>query len=113
MGSQAKPLRTTVSFNFFNPNPPAREFLPSLSWKPRDKFSVSHHEHRDDEPEQSDGAAEDLHDEDLDEERGVRGVGEGGAGADLPDAEAAHQVHEAGGQAGAEHQVAGEPVADL
>ena len=29
---------------------------------------------RDNEPEQADGATEDLHDEDLDEERGVGGV---------------------------------------
>ena len=65
---------------------------------------------RDNETEEADGAAEDLHDEDLDEERGVGGVGEGGPGAHLAHADAAHQVSQPRGDPGPEHRISGEII---
>ena len=51
--------------------------------KSKADISTAYQEDGDDESEQSDGAAEDLDDEDLDEEGRVRGVRESSSGADL------------------------------
>lgn len=76
-------------------------------------LKLTHHKHGDNQSKQSDGAPEDLDDEDLDEQGGIGGVGEGRSGAYLTHTEAADQVGEAGGQARAEHEVAAGPVAGL
>ena len=94
---------------------------------------ATYHQNSDDQSEESDGAAEDLDDEDAHEERGVGSVGQRGARAnllyqkqiqkpinpdrrnrtDLSDAESADEVDDAGGEARAEHEVPGGPVAQL
>jgi len=66
-----------------------------------------------DEAEQTDGRAEDLHNEDLDEQGGVGGVREGGSRSDDAHGDAAEQIDQTDGQAGAEDEVAGEPVSVL
>lgn len=55
--------------------------------------------------EQADGAAEDLHDEDLHEEAGVLGVRQSRAAANDAHADPAEEVGQAHSQPGAEHGV--------
>ena len=71
---------------------------------------IYYQKNSDNEPEQSDGAPEDLDNEDLDEQSRVGGVGERRAGPDLADTEAAHEVDEASGDPRPEHRVPGEVV---
>lgn len=58
-----------------------------------------------DDAEEADGAAEDLHDEDLHEEAAVLGVRQRRAAAHDADADAAEEVGEADGQTGSKHGV--------
>lgn len=58
-----------------------------------------------DDAEQADGAAKDLHDEDLHEQAGVLGVGQCCSAAHDAHADAAEEVGEAHSQAGSKHGV--------
>lgn len=63
-----------------------------------------------DDAEETDGAAEDFDDEDLDEEGGVLGIGQRSPGAHDADAEAAEQVGHSYRQAGSEHGVTSKDI---
>lgn len=58
-----------------------------------------------DNAKEADGAAEDLHDEDLDEQAGVLGVRQSRSAAHDADADATEEVGEAHSQAGSEHGI--------
>ena len=66
----------------------------------------THQEDRNDDAEETDGAGENLDDEDLDEERRVLCVSERRARPDDADGDAAEEVREADRQTGGEHRVA-------
>ena len=66
----------------------------------------TNHEDGDDDAEETDGAGENLDDEDLDEERRVLCVSERRARPDDADGDAAEEVREADRQTGGEHRVA-------
>lgn len=71
----------------------------------QDEPGSSHLQDGHDHTEQADGAAKDLHDEDLHEEAGILGVCQSCAAAHDAHADPAEEVREAHGQPSSEHGV--------
>lgn len=76
-----------------------------LQRRPEEEPGTPHLQDGHDHAEQADGAAEDLHDEDLHEEAGVLGVCQSGAAAHDAHADPAEEVGEAHSQPGSKHGV--------
>lgn len=66
-----------------------------------------------DQAEQTDGAAENFHDQNLDEERRVRGIGQSRTRSHNTDGDAAEKIDKTNSHACTEHQVPGHPVLAL
>jgi F0F1-type ATP synthase membrane subunit c/vacuolar-type H+-ATPase subunit K len=62
------------------------------------------------EAKESNGAPEDLHNEDLDEQGGISSIRQCRARTNLSNTDPTHQVSDTGGEASSEHGVASEPV---
>lgn len=71
------------------------------------------HVDADDQAEKTDSRAEDLHDEDLDEQRSVGGIRESSSRTHDSDSNTTEKVNQADGQTGSKDEVAGEPVGVL